>query len=193
MVRTGAEHCKTVGSAYVGSNPTPATTCENGPLAAETRPGGPFPSCPGVCHLVSLQTAVSRCPRTHGERVLCPGTVGAHRRLFHGRPRTGRGGSAIPVVTPKPAAFSSYRGSVIGSRHDLRNTGKSFRASKPDLQAGKEPVKITRPHDRGPGRAADHRRRPAARRLPPGHRRHQPARLTWAPGMPRSGLRLLRT
>ena len=32
--------CKTVGSAYVGSNPTPATTCENGPLAAETRPGG---------------------------------------------------------------------------------------------------------------------------------------------------------
>ncbi len=36
--------CKTVGSAYVGSNPTPATTCENGPLAAETRPGGPFPS-----------------------------------------------------------------------------------------------------------------------------------------------------
>ncbi len=23
--------CKTVGSAYVGSNPTPATTCGNGP------------------------------------------------------------------------------------------------------------------------------------------------------------------
>jgi hypothetical protein len=23
--------CKTVGSAYVGSNPTPATTCENSP------------------------------------------------------------------------------------------------------------------------------------------------------------------
>src|SRR6516225_12444446 len=34
--------CKTVGSAYVGSNPTPATTCGNGPLAAETRPGGRF-------------------------------------------------------------------------------------------------------------------------------------------------------
>src|ERR1700756_3474584 len=33
--------CKTVGSAYVGSNPTPATTSENGPLAAETRLGGP--------------------------------------------------------------------------------------------------------------------------------------------------------
>ena len=46
--------CKTVGSAYVGSNPTPATTCENGPLAAETRPGGPFLLCPSVCHLVAL-------------------------------------------------------------------------------------------------------------------------------------------
>jgi hypothetical protein len=26
-----ATPCKTVGTAYVGSNPTPATTCENGP------------------------------------------------------------------------------------------------------------------------------------------------------------------
>ena len=46
--------CKTVGSAYVGSNPTPATTCENGPLAAEMRPGGPFPSCHDVYHRVPL-------------------------------------------------------------------------------------------------------------------------------------------
>ena len=44
--------CKTVGSAYVGSNPTPATTCENGPLAANSRASGPFPSCPAVCHRV---------------------------------------------------------------------------------------------------------------------------------------------
>jgi hypothetical protein len=28
---------------------------------------------------------VSRCPRTHGGRRRCPMTVGAHRRLFHGR------------------------------------------------------------------------------------------------------------
>ena len=27
----GEAACKTVGSAYVGSNPTPATTCENAP------------------------------------------------------------------------------------------------------------------------------------------------------------------
>src|SRR5271170_3130074 len=51
MAHTG---CKTVGSAHVGSNPTPATTCANGPLAAETRPGGPFSSCVSVCHTVPL-------------------------------------------------------------------------------------------------------------------------------------------
>src|ERR1700722_8874698 len=45
--------CKTVGSAYVGSNPTPATISENGQLAAETRPGGPFPSRRGVYQGVS--------------------------------------------------------------------------------------------------------------------------------------------
>jgi len=49
----------------------------------------------------------------------------------------GRGAVAArsSVVTPKAAAFSSYRGFVIGSRHDLWSIGKSFRASKPDLQA----------------------------------------------------------
>src|SRR5215469_6273105 len=46
--------CKTVGFAYVGTNPTPATTCENGPLAANSRAGGRFfsvPACvrPGTC------------------------------------------------------------------------------------------------------------------------------------------------
>src|SRR6202451_3264790 len=34
--------CKTVGSAYVGSNPTPATPCGNGPLAAYSLLSGPF-------------------------------------------------------------------------------------------------------------------------------------------------------
>ena len=54
--------CKTVGSAYVGSNPTPATTSGNGPLAAETRPRGPFSSCHAVyqrCVTVSRCVAVS--------------------------------------------------------------------------------------------------------------------------------------
>src|SRR3984885_210019 len=62
--QTGA-YCKTVGSAYVGSNPTPATTpattCKNGPLAAETRPGGPFllvTACIRVRHCGSMRGSV---------------------------------------------------------------------------------------------------------------------------------------
>ncbi len=57
--RAGPTVCKTVGSAYFGSNPTPATTCENGPLAAETRPGGPFllvPPCVIVCRCRSWRS-----------------------------------------------------------------------------------------------------------------------------------------
>jgi hypothetical protein len=88
--------CKTVGSAYVGSNPTPATLCENGPLAANSRAGGPFLLCLVVCHLVSLRAAVSRCPRTHGGRAsVAIRTVGAHRRRLHGRPRTGHASSVF--------------------------------------------------------------------------------------------------
>src|SRR5580693_8191172 len=73
--------CKTVGSAYVGSNPTPATTCENGPLAANSRASGPFLLCPVMCHLVALYTAVSRCPRTYSGPRPAARTVGVHRRL----------------------------------------------------------------------------------------------------------------
>ena len=91
--------CKTVGSAYVGSNPTPATTCENGPLAGNSRLCGPFLLCPVACHLVALRGGVSRCPRTYSGRDSCPITVGAHRRLFHGRPRTGRAGGVFPGLT----------------------------------------------------------------------------------------------
>jgi hypothetical protein len=71
--------CKTVGSAYVGSNPTPATTCENGPLAAETRPGGPFPSCHAMYQGVSPRVDAWQCPRTYsGQR---PGkTSGSYNR-----------------------------------------------------------------------------------------------------------------
>jgi hypothetical protein len=60
--------CKTVGSTYVGSNPTPATTCENAPLAAKSRAGGAFPLCPVVFHLVALWTVMLRCPRTYSGR-----------------------------------------------------------------------------------------------------------------------------
>src|SRR6266568_8158590 len=75
----GGAVCKTVGSAYVGSNPTPATTCENGPLAAETRPGGPFPSCHAMYQHASLWVDAWQCARTYG--VQRPGkTSGACNR-----------------------------------------------------------------------------------------------------------------
>src|SRR6266568_5504876 len=95
--------CKTVGSAYVGSNPTPATTCENGPLAGNSRLCGLFLLCPVVCHLVALRAAVSRCPRTHSGRDSCPITVGVHHRLFHGRPRTGRAGGMFRLYARRSA------------------------------------------------------------------------------------------
>ena len=57
---------------------TPATTCENGPLAANSRASGPFLLCPVMCHLVALWTAVSRCPRTYSGRRPAARTVGVH-------------------------------------------------------------------------------------------------------------------
>ena len=84
----GQSVCNTVGSAYVGSNPTPATTCEDGPLAERMRLCEPFLVCPAVCHLVALWTAVSRCPRTHDGRLSCRVSGRWNRRLFtdsHGR------------------------------------------------------------------------------------------------------------
>ena len=70
---------KTVGSAYVGSNPTPATTSENGPWAAETRPGGPFPflsrhisGCVTVGRCVAVSTDIWRTASGQSERCAKP-------------------------------------------------------------------------------------------------------------------------
>jgi hypothetical protein len=75
-----------------------------------------------VCHLVALRGGVSRCPRTYSGRDSCLITVGAHRRLFHGRPRTGRAGGvsrldagrrvgrASPCVRPRSRVVSRPRG-----------------------------------------------------------------------------------
>jgi hypothetical protein len=57
-------YCKTVGSAYVGSNPTPATTCGNGPRPAIMAGRGPFSSCPGVCFILYRRRA--RCKGSYG-------------------------------------------------------------------------------------------------------------------------------
>ena len=93
------EYCKTVGSAYVGSNPAPATTCGNGPSAAETRPGGRFlfvTPCIVVRHRESMHCGVHGSIADGGHAIR---TVGAHSRLFHGRPRTGRAGGVFPGLT----------------------------------------------------------------------------------------------
>ena len=59
--------CKPVGSAYVGSNPTPATTpatkCGNGPLAGNSRLCGPFGSASGPLSSDVLAVMPSRPSR----------------------------------------------------------------------------------------------------------------------------------
>jgi hypothetical protein len=53
----------TVGSAYVGSNPTPATKCGNGPLAGNSRLCGPFGSASSPLSSDALAVMPSRPSR----------------------------------------------------------------------------------------------------------------------------------
>ena len=78
--------CKTVGSAYVGSNPTPATTSETAPWLRIRARQAVFFSSRRVSSCVTVESM--RCG-VHGR--LADGghairTVGAHRWLFRGRP-----------------------------------------------------------------------------------------------------------
>jgi hypothetical protein len=98
--------CKTVGSAYVGSNPTPATTSGNGHRAAETRPGGPFPSCHGVYQGVSPRVDAWQRLRTNsGQRP--GGTSGAYNRSLC---------QSAPVLSRYPGAGTAYRQEVHTDR-----------------------------------------------------------------------------
>jgi hypothetical protein len=110
--------CKTVGSAYVGSNPTPATTSENAPLAANSRASGAFLLCPVVCHLVALWTVILRRPRTHSGRASVPSgrsvctvtTVGVHSC----------GGRCAPSAFPRTATDGRRQRRVSASRAPLK-------------------------------------------------------------------------
>ena len=130
-VQAGAV-CKTVGSAYVGSNPTPATTCENGPLAAETRPGGPFPSCPAVCHVcrrrswrsdryghiadsVRAEGAVRGTACFADPRPFCPVTRPRTARLT-GACRASRAAGSPPFCSRWTAAWSFVPAAGAGCR-----------------------------------------------------------------------------
>ncbi len=114
----GQAVCKTVGSAYVGSNPTPATTCENGPLAAETRPGGPFPSCHVVYQGASLWVDAWQCARTYG--VQRPGkTSGAYNRslcVFPGCRHT----KMTPTACRSGAIFGGGTRSIVSAATPTR-------------------------------------------------------------------------
>ena len=90
------EVCKTVGSAYVGSNPTPVTTSGNGPWLRK-RARGPFCSCHAVYRGVSPWVDASRCPRTYSGRRPCRQDGRCAPSAFHGRPRTGRAGGRCPA------------------------------------------------------------------------------------------------
>jgi hypothetical protein len=116
----GGAVCKTVGSAYVGSNPTPATTCGNGPLAAETRPGGPFSSRHDVYRGVSLRVDALRCPRTYSGR------------------RPGQDGRCAPSAFPRTATDRVRGVPILASRAALSRAlaqGREYRGC-PVCQAG---------------------------------------------------------
>jgi len=125
MVWIGAAHCKTVGSAYVGSNPTPATTCENGPLAAETRPGGPFSSCHAVYQRVSLRVDARQWLRTYsGQR------PGRNERCATPLPftiwRSGVRGRLAAVAGRSPVADTfAGRGGVGGDGGPAQRSGEA--------------------------------------------------------------------
>jgi hypothetical protein len=73
--------CKTVGLAYVGSNPTPATTCGNGPWPGVLPTSRAAALGPLMSRCVHASPAASGCARTHsGQR---PGwTSGPPNRLL---------------------------------------------------------------------------------------------------------------
>jgi hypothetical protein len=104
------EVCKTVGFAFGGSNPPPATTCGNGPLAADLRLCGPFLLRLAMCHLVALWTAVLRCPRTYSGRRPVGRTVGVTVAFPRTATDAGRGhGRATDRVPPALVSQDAYR------------------------------------------------------------------------------------
>jgi hypothetical protein len=90
------------GSAYVGSNPTPATTCENGPLAAKSRASGQF----------CLSRGVSACRAVDHHAGLCSDSASLSLYVWG---RLVPGASAwigFPAFRYAPSTRSSERESV---------------------------------------------------------------------------------
>jgi hypothetical protein len=77
-----------------------------------------------VCHLAALRAAVSRGPRTYSGRRPAARAVGAHRRLFHGRPRTGRAGGAFRLDVRRQAGRASPCARPAAGDSLVRRAGK---------------------------------------------------------------------
>ena len=142
--------CKTVGSAYVGSNPTPATTCENSPPAAETRPAGRFllvMPCVAMRHRESMRCGV------HGritDGVRAARTVGVHRRLFADGPC----GRAFPglTCTAEPGGVSPMSARLFPRATRLRRCADGWgggSGERDSCQAGRAGAGGPRIHSRG--------------------------------------------
>ena len=175
LCRSGAMwSCRQERTVKPSAQPTLVRT-QHLPLPAETAlwlrkrdPAGRFvlvTTCISVRHCESMHCDV------HGriaERRSCRMTVGRHRRLFHGRPRTGRaggvfrleGGAAEPGCHPRAAARRSRRsrpgaaGMAVavdggaGSPGNVTDSGRAKPGPGPPtrLQPG-SPDQGTRPRD----------------------------------------------
>src|SRR5580698_5377505 len=83
VARAERAGCKTVGSAYVGSNPTPATTCRNGPLAANSRLCRPFlfvPACVTFSRCRPTYASLPSADRMSPRLVSSPGGCASRER-----------------------------------------------------------------------------------------------------------------
>src|ERR1039457_4081025 len=142
----GQEVCKTVGLAYVGSNPTPATTSGNGPWPGHTRARGPSSSCPAVSHDVPLRAPVLQWSGSGGallrprplttRRATCRGT-GLKQAAWAGRLCFLRCRSGCGAVWVTGVAVSVHEAGVVIA-------GVAVRGVHGDRLAGDRGARMTR-------------------------------------------------
>jgi hypothetical protein len=105
--------CKTVGSAYVGSNPTPATTRKDGPLAGNSRLCGPFLLCKNPISADEGDEGSSAPARPGRASLVAGGTSG--RRRGQGRP--------CVREAARRGELSVYRGGPARAQRQRREAG----------------------------------------------------------------------
>jgi hypothetical protein len=181
----GATGCKTVGSAYVSSNPTPATTCENGPGLRKRGPAARFllvTPCIRMRHHGSMYGSV-HVHMVYSVRVKLAVRITA--RFAVGRPsrRGEEVGSARLRVRSAPwwsrgIASGAARPGTARPRPHRHVTGRDIPSRF--IRAGRSRAGAVRRrhHDQPPDVV------PAGRRFPRGDRR--PARDGWRAGSGRA-------